>query len=376
MGGSYLNLYLAGACILSCIIGLCCQDVSMAEDISVESISPQHVEVTIQEGCSKLSRYHYLEIDQYEKVTVHVPDSFSQIEQLASLNNVIGFEVSPSHPEWSCYDGCLYSKDGETFLLQPFAQDVEVLRIHEGTLRIASNSLQGRIDCLILPSTLISGVDEIAFNGSFAEIQEIIVDSQNSQYTSKDGVLYSKDMKQLLYYPSARQVTSFNVPLGVEFIGNYAFACEETMESIAIPDTVSVIGDYAFWSTKLHKVEGCHGVISVGEGAFKSSLILEEVQGLEKLKTMGKEAFSETALSSFIAGQALSSISSRAFSECHELCYVSILSQATTIADDSFLRCEMIEDTGIYCFPNSYAERFAHKNGLAIHFLEQTPYKR
>ena len=53
------------------------------------------------------------------------------------------------------------------------------MKIKEGVINLATNSLQGKVKRLIIPSTLILGDDEIERNGSFAEIQEIDVHDQN-----------------------------------------------------------------------------------------------------------------------------------------------------------------------------------------------------
>lgn len=51
-----------------------------------------------------------------------------------------------------------------------------------------------------------------------SNLSEIEVDGQNKNYKSQDGILYSKDMKQLLLYPFAKQDVSYSVPEGVDYI--------------------------------------------------------------------------------------------------------------------------------------------------------------
>lgn len=258
--------------------------------------------------------------------------------------------------------------------MQPFGQKVDILKIKEGVINLATNSLQGKVKRLIIPSTLISGDDEIERNGSFAEIQEIDVHDQNVRYASKDGVLYSKDMKKLLCYPSASGKSIFKIPSGVEYIGSFAFASEESLEYVIIPETVSVIDDYAFWFTKLCRVEGCDGVISVGQGTFEGSVLLEEIQGMEKLESIGEEAFSATALTSFTVSQACSSIPSKAFYDCRCLKDVVILSMNTTIEEDAFSKSEArLSDAEltIHCFSNSLAESFARSQKWKVNLFNQ-----
>ena len=51
-----------------------------------------------------------------------------------------------------------------------------------------------------------------------SNLSEIEVDGQNKNYKSQDGVLYSKDMKQLLLYPLPNKDVSYSVPEGVDYI--------------------------------------------------------------------------------------------------------------------------------------------------------------
>ncbi len=66
----------------------------------------------------------------------------------------------------------------------------------------------------------------------------------------EEGVLYSKDGKQLVFYPQGKVVDYFTVPEGVEKIGFKAFANVETLIGVQLPTTLKVIGDSAFFGCK------------------------------------------------------------------------------------------------------------------------------
>ena len=101
------------------------QEAIAVENISIESINLYQVYIRIKEGCTELSKSDLLEMDQYEEAIIYVPDSFSQIDVLYNRLNATDFDVSATHPQLSSHDGCLYSKDGKTFLLQPFGQKAD-----------------------------------------------------------------------------------------------------------------------------------------------------------------------------------------------------------------------------------------------------------
>ena len=60
------------------------------------------------------------------------------------------------------------------------------------------------------------------------------VESGNPNYVSKDGVIYSADMTNLIAYPAGRTDESFTVPEGVEVIASGAFAFNEHLKTIAL----------------------------------------------------------------------------------------------------------------------------------------------
>jgi len=74
----------------------------------------------------------------------------------------------------------------------------------------------------IIISESITDIESNAF-GNCTNLSKIKVSESNSAYCSQDGILYSKDKKELIQYTPAKSETSFTVPNFVERIGNGAF---------------------------------------------------------------------------------------------------------------------------------------------------------
>ena len=74
---------------------------------------------------------------------------------------------------------------------------------------------------VILPKTIRSA-PSLAFNYN-SGIEEIIVDEENPYYTTVNGVMYTKDMKCLTAYPSAKPDPVFIVPEGPQSVAMFAF---------------------------------------------------------------------------------------------------------------------------------------------------------
>ncbi len=73
-------------------------------------------------------------------------------------------------------------------------------------------------------------------------LEEIIVDSENPDYTSQDGVLFTKSMKRLIYYPKYKQAEKYVVPAAVEYIVQGAFAEAKNLKSLTITPNVDTLG--------------------------------------------------------------------------------------------------------------------------------------
>ena len=102
-------------------------------------------------------------------------------------------------------------------------------------------------------------------------LKEIEVDSRNAAYKSVDGVLYNKDVTELLAMPGGKDMAGFRFPESVERIGRYAFyLCEHaSFTELVIPDRVTTIESAAFFLCRnLKRVVMGENVTEIGECAF------------------------------------------------------------------------------------------------------------
>lgn len=120
-------------------------------------------------------------------------------------------------------------------------------------------------------------------------LQEFAVDEANEYFTAVDGILFSKDMKTIIYYPNARGVTFSKYgdpqnrdPEAEDFI----------MISYVIPDGVETIRSKAFYKCYyIDNIEIPDTVTSIEEKAFHHCESLMELNLPSKLEFIGKDAF-------------------------------------------------------------------------------------
>ncbi len=184
-----------------------------------------------------------------------------------------------------------------------------------------------------IPSSVTSLVKEPFFN--CISITEIKVDEENEYYCDVDGVLFTKDMENLIHYPVGSDNTEYEIPTEVKNIDGCAFYNALNLKSITIPDSVESIGAFAFFS--------CEG--------------LENVTIPSSMKTINRSAFAYCyALTSISIPEGVTSIDGRAFVGCSSLASIVIPKSVTSIESDSFAECSELGT--IYLYKNSTADEY------------------
>lgn len=153
-------------------------------------------------------------------------------------------------------------------------------------------------DCFIyhfknihIPSTIIQ------FNGIFltedpylTEIKmfkEITVSPENEHYCSVNGVLFSKDMKELVAFPSGKYAKVYSIPIGVEKIADGAFADNRFIKKIVLPDTIRYIGAQAFRNSEnLKEINLPKGIEFIGKESFMFAGDMHRIIIPDSIETM------------------------------------------------------------------------------------------
>ncbi len=138
-------------------------------------------------------------------------------------------------------------------------------------------------------------------NGAFYGIKTMkafTVDAENPNYTAVDGVLYTKDMKTLLYYPAAKEGTTFTVPSSVTTIAEGAFLNATKLQTITLPDGVTTIERRAFMNcTALTTLNIPASVTELGSSALRGcSALTANGLTISDNAVAGENAFADSAL--------------------------------------------------------------------------------
>lgn len=135
-------------------------------------------------------------------------------------------------------------------------------------------------------------------------MKEFVVDPENEWFTAVDGVLFTKDMKTLVCYPTAKNITldrfgltkdttTYTVPEGVENIRNRAFYRCGYLTEVFLPTSLKTIGEMAFHTcSALQKIVLPEGLESIGKDAFAYCTGLTEITIPSTTKVVSEYAFS------------------------------------------------------------------------------------
>lgn len=182
-----------------------------------------------------------------------------------SLNTI---NVEPNNLFFTSIEGVLYNIDTSNLVKYPAARIAESYAIPNSVTVIdafAFNYCHG-ISNLEIPNSVTSigqhafsysaDLTSISFGNSVASIgdwafykaQGIIsfsVNPDNPYYSSLDGVLFTKDKRNLIVYPSGKSGT-YIIPNTTTTINQEAFAACKNLTALEIPSTMDSIGDRAF----------------------------------------------------------------------------------------------------------------------------------
>ncbi len=156
------------------------------------------------------------------------------------------------------------------------------------------------------------------FNVQADNLEEIVISETNPYFTFYDGMLYSKDMKSLIFCPIQNATEELKIsektevildyafigcnnlkkaiiPENIKHINNAAFIICENLESVELPESITKIAMDTFYLCKSLKEVKFNGVIEkIGMGAFNGCTALAEFEIPDTVDYIGADAFADS----------------------------------------------------------------------------------
>ncbi len=221
----------------------------------------------------------------------------------------------------------------------------------------------------------VSEIGETAFYGC-GKLNEITVDEGNGSFVSIDGVLYTKDVTEVVWCPISK--TEIDLPESVTIIGKGAFAGCGHIKDFAIPGNVTKIGPSAFMEfNTLTDLIIPDSVENVGRYAFSHISTLKSVTIGKGLKGISDGLFIGCkSLTSLTIPEGVTEIGKEAFKDCSSLKTVTIPAGVTSIGADVFTNCYALTDIyfgGTRSEWNSISANASVPEDTVVHFGEIPP---
>ena len=319
--------------------------------------------------------------------SIYLPASCASIDgnPFIECGALKGIVVDEDNPNFSSHDGVLYDKNVETLLACPGSKSS--IDTPSSVTTIGDCAFYGCSALTSVEMSAVTTIDEYAFYGCSAltsiylpasctsidgnpfsgcdALKEIVVDEDNPNFSSHDGVLYDKNVETLLACPGSK--SSIDTPSSVTTIGDEAFGECSSLTSISMPSvttiydwafydcdaltsvsmpSVTTIGEYAFYECSSLTSISMPSVTTIGYGAFEYCSALTSLS-MPSVTTIGNNVFSFCYALTSLSMPSVTTIGYGAFYYCSALTSVDIPASVSMIGNDAFYLCNAL--TSVYC---------------------------
>lgn len=277
--------------------------------------------------------------------SIIIPKNVSALSQKAfsGCENLIRLVVDANNVlYWSGDDGCIYKDFGS--VLYMIAPGLREYIMPDAVIRLDSNSTD--IFHVLL--------ERITFNDSITgitgewwgtttayKVEEFLGSDNHPDYSFVNGIVYSKDLTELISYPRNKVFDNSLFSDTLVSIGDYAFYRNSLLDEVILPESLSYIGKYAFDGSSVKKLTIPENVITVGERAF------EHCTSLTDVSILGDTYFSEwafytcTSLTNVTCPN-LTEIGTAMFHTCTQLKNIEIPNTVTKFKNGCFRYCSSL----------------------------------
>ena len=266
-----------------------------------------------------------------------------------------------------------------------------------------------------IPKTIKDIGKDSAYGTNYVDYRRVIrydVSEENNTYKSVDGVIFSKNGKELVRYPSGRINRTYTIPEGVETIKKGAFKNVYNTYTLIFPSTMKSLEEYAlgdYYKLKTLDIKNYNGElkdnvfinnaslkefivdsentaysaidgvlfnkeqnliikyprmkegetytipqgVDISEGCFEWNKYLKFINIESNITKIPKEAFDTSNITSIVLPNTVKKIESGAFNYCAGLKSIVLPEGLETIEYSAFMLCENLETINI---PNTITE--------------------
>ena len=290
------------------------------------------------------------------------PYSYTEESPFYCCDSLTSIQVAAGNRVLCSVDGVLYETDGSSswdpsprVLLQVPGGKTGNLVIPDTVEEI--KGLAGYRNSLS-SVTIPASVNEIGYNsfGDGKNLRSIQVDEANPEYASRDGVLYTRNLRTLLQFPGGRtgsftvpsyvvqvlcgaledtSLSHITIPASVKYAGlnegilntdisdlsfGLCLGGNENLMSVDLPDTMTALPMYCLTDCGLQSFTIHSGIRTIGESALSGCEDLTSLTLPDSVTYIGSSAFADcSSLTSLTIPANVSEIGSYALVRCDHL---------------------------------------------------------
>ena len=241
-----------------------------------------------------------------------------------------------------------------TVRITDYNKEAKTLKIPDklGGKKVTAIAMQAFVGCgelgsVQIPATVTELEGNPFYNCSF--LTTIKVNGKNPALEVVGGVLFRKTDHRLVCYPCGTQETGspngYEIPDGVEIIGNTAFSMCNRLNFVTIPDTVTTIEAKAFF--------GC--------------TYLSDIRLPDSVKTIGDNAFGwNNALEQFTFPAGVVSVGANPFQKCPKLAVIEVSPDNPELSVEGGVLFSTRDHRLIACPQGLAAESYEIPDGTAV----------
>lgn len=380
-------------------------------------------EIEIPDTVAEIKDSAFYQCETLQKVTLSAALEKYGFKVFSGCKLLDGITVSAKNQFFKDIEGVMYSKDEKTLVDYPYGRYIKDVKFSDSVRNVRAYSFfrdydgtgednfdnietikfnkvekigayafanRNAIKEVNLPSTL-KEFSSTAFN--FCEKIEKYTIKDCDAYTVQDGVLFTKDKKTIVAYPTNREKHTYKIPDGTENLGDYAFSYCMSLHEIELPDSLVTLGDYCFYMTgtlvgalnfgeKLKSIgkycfSNCAGIeeitftdntiTEIPAGAFKILDGTYEFIIPEGVTKIGEDAFRETAYITYVkVPSTVKEIDKRAFYDMDDLHDLTIPAGVETIGEEivTIMDESNPDKVTLSVFEGSAGEQYAIDNNI------------
>ena len=292
----------------------------------------------------RIAAYAFEDCNVLKRITIPSTVTLLSEQAFFGCGGLESIEVDKSNSAFLSEGGVLFSKDRAALYVYPCNKPDEIYTMPSSVICIYDNAFFANTRA---KKIVISENTRVIGNGAFfscdsleeifvpkcvesigyaafsccERLKNISVAKDNPSYREIDGVVFSNDMTILEGYPAGKTDTTYVIPNGVKYIGEWAFASCDQLINITLPDGIVFVGASAFYEcTGLKSITLPSSVSYIGDRAFKVCGSIETITIPSGVEEIGEEAFMIcTSLKSINIPKSVTKIGNSAFDCCSSL---------------------------------------------------------